>query len=194
MRVTLDLFPFFEDKLAIGGALLLFQAGAKPDNPKILIQADEYGWQCVYALTWLKQSVAPTKLEEPYAPASERLLVFCRKGDKLQWHSQHQDRSDVIKIPSITQKASTKMELGKIPQRSIHLFQKTAELAKFLIEKHTFEGELVVDPFGCSGWSSIEAINLDRKWMYIESNQENFTWGQQRINAALHSKHGDPSR
>jgi DNA modification methylase len=184
LQVTLDLFSICKQKMTDGGALLLFQAGAKPDRPEILEAAEQNGWDCRHALTWLKTdkpSGTPCDCTEPYGVATEKVLVFVRAGDKLQWHEQGLSRSDVLSFPSITKSSTTKMAKGQIAFHDIHMFQKPLALMEFLIRKHTYPGELVVEPFGCSGAGCIAAAELNRRWLYAESNRSNFDWGSERI-------------
>ena len=39
----------------------------------------------------------------------------------------------------------------------------------------------VVEPFGCSGSGVIAAAKLNRQWVYVESNHNNYSWGSQRV-------------
>lgn len=181
LDVTVDLFEACRSKIAEGGALVLFQPGGKPDRVEVLQAAQDHGWECKHALVWYKEKVAPTDRIGPYSTSSERILVFGRPGDQLKWHDPSLSRADVLTLPSITSHASARMEAGALPIYDMHMFQKPSELAQFLIKKHTHLGELVVEPFGCSGWASLEAARLRRQWVYIESHPENFAWGSRRI-------------
>jgi DNA modification methylase len=60
-------------------------------------------------------------------------------------------------------------------------------LCKFLISKHSFEGELVFDACGCSGNFCIAAHQLNRKFIYSETNADNYELGSRRINEAIQS-------
>ena len=171
-------------KLAPGGCILLFQAGGKPDRPAVLAEAEQQGWTCLYAISWHKgASRAPVDTAEPYWASSERILVFARGGEHLESAEVSLNRSDIMSIPSITQNAAIKMSHGKsgLTFYDLHQFQKPAELMQNLIRKHTFSGDLVVDAFSCSGVTCIEAARLGRRWVYIESNKNNFEWGSQRV-------------
>ena len=151
----------------------------------MLTEAASLGWACLYGLTWLKGACVPSDCACPYAPASERILVFVRAGDCLEWHESNLSRSDVLSFPSATRGATSRMIRGEIPLEAIHMFQKPSSLCEFLIRKHSHRGDLVVEPFGCSGAFSIAAARLGRSWVYVESNRENFRWGQQRLHEAI---------
>jgi hypothetical protein len=195
LEVTLDLFKVCLPKLAPGGCMVLFQPGNKPDRPEVLAAAKSNGWRCAYALTWhkaLKETGSPCDCSEPYAIASERLLIFAQDGDQLQWHEPGLSRSDVIVMPSETQGATVKMEKGDLAFGGIHMFQKPIALMEFLVRKHSFPGELVVEPFGCSGSGAIAAATLGRRWVYVESNRGNFVWGSRRVLQAAANRSSAP--
>ena len=181
MAVTLPLFELCLSKLAPGGCLLLFQAGGKPDRAEVLDAAHHHGWDCLYGLTWQKDTLTPSDCAYPYVPSSERILVFVRAGDRLEWHEPGLSRSDVLSFKSPTPYLTKKMLRGDESLRSFHMFQKPDDLCEFIVRKHTHPGELAVEPFGCSGAFSMAAARLKRQWVYIESNDDNFRWGSVRL-------------
>ncbi|HTV48625.1 MAG TPA: DNA methyltransferase, partial [Phycisphaerae bacterium] len=93
--------------------------------------------------------------------------------------------SDVLIYPSETIQASRDIRTGKIIPQSVHMFQKPLSLMNHLVRKHSYPGELIVDCFGCSGSCCIAANSLGRRWLYIESNKNNFLWGAQRIMSSI---------
>lgn len=48
---------------------------------------------------------------------------------------------------------------------------------------HSWPGEVVLDACGCTGSMSVAAINLGRRWVYAESNEENYRREAARIAA-----------
>ena len=74
-----------------------------------------------------------------------------------------------------------------------HGFEKPLELCKFLVGKHSFEGELVVDLRGCTGAMSLAAAEMNRKWVYIESNLSNYRIGASRLAERLQREHAEAS-
>lgn len=176
IKVTVDLFELSAAKIVEGGALLLFQPGGHADRPEILLAAAEHGWECRHAITWHKGHIQMGGGKDPYSIASERLLVFARVGDTLINHDES-DRSDVIY-----------MTPGRFKQPSDgqrHMYEKPAELCERLIRKHTYEGQVVFEPFGGSGSASLAAINLGRRWVYCETNKRNFNWAAKRLSGAV---------
>ena len=185
MSVTLPLFELCLPKLTREGVLLLFQGGGKSDRIEVLEKADDCGWECLYALTWDKGHLSVGNFQNPYLICSERILVFCRKGIKLKKFQNGIPHSDVLAFPTETQRATKRMHAGKIGYGDHHMFQKPPELMEFLIRHHSFPGDLVVTPFGCSGAGAIASARLNRRWVYVESNKKNFLWGSNRVLKAV---------
>jgi DNA modification methylase len=189
-EVTLALFKMCLPKLTEGGCVLLWQPGARPDNPALIDTAMSCGWELPVALTWLKSNTGVAAEDCPYAPTTERILVFVPRGTKLVKHERDMSRSDVLSYPSETIQASREVRSGSLPAKSTHMFQKPLPLMEHLIRKHSYPGELVVDCFGCSGSACIAAEKLGRRWVYVERNAENFAWGRQRLDRECTSSSG----
>lgn len=185
LEVTLPLFKICLPKLAKDGVLLLFQAGGRPDNPQIILEAQEQGWECKYTLTWLKGNLAVGDHTNPYRVSTEKILVFIKKGEKVLRHEKGTPSSDVLDFRTETMNVTRRMDCGMMEYGDYHQFQKPELLMDFLVKTHTYPGDLVVEPFGCSGSGVVSALKHDRKWIYVESNQNNFAWGAGRINKII---------
>lgn len=57
-------------------------------------------------------------------------------------------------------------------EQRVHSTQKPLKLIKRLIQASSNEGDLVVDPFAGSGSTALSAIQLNRKYITIESDEE----------------------
>jgi DNA modification methylase len=181
LAVTLPLFELCHRKMAPDGMLLLFQAGGIPDRIEVLQKAHECGWEALNALTWNKGHLSVGNFTKPYLICSERILVFGLKGSKPKKFQDGLPHSDILNYSTDTQRATKRMHAGRMEYKDYHMFQKPPELMEFLVQHHSFPGDLVVEPFGCSGACVIAAARLNRQWVYIESNKNNFTWGSQRV-------------
>jgi hypothetical protein len=170
-QVVLDLLRSSSSRVAEGGCLVLFRPGGLHDPPWILDAAKSHGWTCRHAVTWQRGSPKLGDGKSPYAPGTERLLVFALGNEPLINHDSS-PRADVISIPS------TNKSYSKLDQ---HLFEKPVELMRMLVAKHSYPGELVVEPFGATGPGSLAAAELKRKWVYIESNAQNYQLGSTRL-------------
>ena len=185
LDVTLPLFDLCLPKLAPEGIMLLFQGGGRSDRIEVLQKAHECGWECLYGLTWDKGHVAVGNFLNPYLICSERILLFAKKGTTPKKYQDGLPHPDVLHFSTDTKYVSKRMHSGKMEYGDYHIFQKPSELMEFLVRHHSFPGDLVVEPFGCSGSGVIEAAKLNRRWVYSESNIENYNWGSQRVFKAI---------
>lgn len=180
----LDLLRLVLSKLSAGGCLILFRPGSTLD-PAWLSQAIENnGFQCDAALTWFKNKTKPGRLTAPYGISSERVLVLSRFGDKLINHDRS-SRSDVLAHRPIWPRAGRHVH---------HCFEKPLALMTDLISKHTHSGDLVFEPFGGTGAATRAAIELGRRWIYCESNKNNFSHASTMINGGKSQKSQAVSR
>jgi site-specific DNA-methyltransferase (adenine-specific) len=62
-----------------------------------------------------------------------------------------------------------------------HPTQKPVKLFKQLIELTTKEGDLVIDPFAGSGTTALACLELNRKYLCMEQDQEYFGVIENRI-------------
>lgn len=185
LGVTLPLFEECLPRLAVGGVLLLFQTGAKPISVEILTEADKQGWQCDCVLTWNKGHTITGRTNCPYRTCTDRIMVYCRRGEKIERHENVTASSDILDFLGVTRSSYQKFSRGINKLDDIHMFQKPLLLMEFLIKQHTFAGEMVCDLFGCSGSACIAAAQLNRPFIYIESNKRNYDWGKGRIQNAI---------
>ena len=185
LAATLPLFQLCLPKLAEGGTLLLFQPGGRPDRLEVLQAANDNGWDCVYGLTWQKGSLTTGNFRHPYRICTERILIFTRKGERIRKGADGLPVSTILDFRTETSSMGKKMQSGQTEYGHYHLFQKPPALMEFLVAHHSYPGDLVCTPFGCSGAGAIAASKLNRRWVYIESNKNNFLYGSERIYKAI---------
>ncbi len=175
-----DMLRISIDKLADGGVMLLCRPGGITDplHSQITTAADKYGWHIVNILTWDKGKVQLGDGASPYQIDSECIWILHRKDDRLENHDGSSPKS-VLRFAPVRQRSITATDS--------HLFIKPLELCKFLISKHSFEGELVFDACGCSGNFSIAACQLNRQFVYCETNADNYQLGNNRVHEELQS-------
>lgn len=172
---TLDLLRNWQPKLSQGGVLLLWQSSG-PLRAPITEAIDRHNWAVEATVIWDKGNIQPGNFEQPYSTCCEWLWVLKRVGEKLVNHD-NSSRSDILRFPPVS----------RVPAIAdmLHAFEKPVELCRFLISKHSFPGELVFEPFGCTGSACVAAHHLGRRWIYAESYHENFLLGQARLTQAL---------
>jgi DNA modification methylase len=170
IALTIDLLGDWQPKLAPGGVLLLWQPSS-PLNRSIMDAIEKFGWALERPVIWDKGRVQPGSFDRPYCTQTEMLWVLSRLGDQLVNHDDSA-RNDILRFSPVSHP-------GKVDQ--LHCFEKPQPLCEFLIRKHSHPGELVLDLCGCTGSMSLAAIAANRRWVYVESNPDNFRLGASRI-------------
>jgi len=113
-------------------------------------------------LVWLKNNHGTGDLLYSYAPKHESILYAVKKQKKS---------SKVFKLQKIgnTTRHNNILEYSKVTKKNlIHDHQKPIELLKFLIEKSSIEGEVVLDVFAGSGSTLLAAKETGRNYIGCE--------------------------
>ena len=114
-------------------------------------------------LIWEKNTVGLNDFASNYGPKYEMIIYF-NKGRKPLNGNREPNIFKFIK-----------------PKNELHPTQKPVELIEFLIGKSTDEGDIVFDPFMGSGTTGVAAINMKRKFIGIELDEEYFKIAENRI-------------
>jgi DNA modification methylase len=166
-----DLLRDWQPKLMPGGVLLLWQASG-PLCRAIADAIGEYNWAVERVVIWDKGRAQAGDFAAPYSTQSEWLWVLKRPGDRLVNHD-NSPRGDILRFPPVS--------LPSLAGAQEHAFEKPLELCRFLVNKHSHERELIFDCCGCTGSMSVAAIEMNRQWVYAESNLRNYEGGTARI-------------
>jgi hypothetical protein len=169
IRVTVAAIKAWAPKLEPNGCIALWQACKELRLP-ILQQIHESGLCVEICAVWYKAHLQPGDPATAWTYASEFCWILKRVEGYLLNHDTSNRGNVLTKIA---------------PNGAEHVFQKPNQLSAMFIQKHSNEGDLLVDCFGCSGSFCIEAERLGRRWHYIESNKANFEWGSARIAEAV---------
>jgi len=73
-------------------------------------------------------------------------------------------------------------------ERTEHPTQKPLSLIKSLIEKHSKEGDVILDPFGGSGTTAIASIETNRRYFLIEKENNYYNITISRIEQSNNKK------
>lgn len=177
ISVTVDLLRNWGPKMRSGGVLLLWQA-AGPLRAPIANAVDAFGWELEATIIWDKGNLAPGNFERPYSTQTEWCWVLKRSGDRLVNHD-NSSRADVVRFDPAFRTAGL--------ETHDHCFEKPDLLCRHFLSKHTFEGEQVFEPFGCTGSMCAAASMANRRWVYAESHAQNFAIGSARLNSLTRS-------
>ena len=79
------------------------------------------------------------------------------------------------------------------PGEYIHHSPFPVELARRLIETHTYEGDLVCDPMCGTGTTAIAAQMLRRRFVISDQSQHHITLATQRLKAHEHNREPNPA-
>ena len=200
LDLTLAIIERANSVLKPNGKFVLFQAATEPDRPEVISKMTSNNLGTIFPMYWKKIQPQPSDFKIPFSHETERILIAGRNRKSFQGLYNGRGRTDVIDEAVIAKTLQYDLEYEKQPvSRSFyrevqrgernygdrHFFEKPVDICKFLLEKLTFEGDTVIDVCGCTG-SMIEAcIDLDRRWIYCESNKTNYNLGVTRIGEVM---------
>ena len=99
-------------------------------------------------IEWLKTNPVPINSKSTYLSNAREIAISCVKGGKATFHSEYD--KGVYEYP---------IYRGK---DRFHPTQKSLSLFEELIEKHSNEGDIIVDPYGGSGTTYVASMNTRR--------------------------------
>jgi site-specific DNA-methyltransferase (adenine-specific) len=152
--------------LKSGGTIVIFYDVWKCSNLKKV--AESYGFKQPRICQWVKTNPVPINSKKNYlSNAIEFFCVFVK--DKKGVFNSKYDKG-IYNYP-----------ICHGHERTKHPTQKPLELMKVLIEKHSSEEDVVLDPFGGSGTTAVAALQTKRKYILIEKSTEYYNISLDRI-------------
>ena len=118
-------------------------------------------------IDWLKTNPVPINQYATYLSNAREIAISCVKGGKATFHSEYDN--GVYKYP---------IYAGK---DRFHPTQKSLPLFEELINKHSNEGDLVVDPYGGSGTTYVASMNTNRVCLSCEPDEGFYKKSKNRI-------------
>lgn len=155
-----------------GGSLIIFNDFKKASY--LIEYAKKLGFEYKDTIVWEKTNPMPRNRDRRYIPALEMLIWFVKPG---KWTFNRQTEpyeSPVFKFAS---------ESGGGFKR-IHPTQKPVKLLEHIISLHSSTNEIVLDPFMGSGTTAIACINLKRKFIGFEIDEEYYRKSIERVQKA----------
>lgn len=152
-----------------GGALLVFNDFKKATN--IINIAQKAGFIYKDTLIWKKTNPMPRNRERRYVPDVEMIIWFVKPGKWTYNRQNDKYESSVITVPS---------ESGGGFKR-YHPTQKPLKLIQHLIQIHSNQGDLVLDPFMGSGTTAIASMKCGRNFIGFELDNEYYQCSCKRI-------------
>lgn len=132
------------------------------------------GFKFTKSLIWNKGNKI---MSQSYMSQFEYILFFKKNGHKK---INYCGSSDILEVPN----KKTKGKDGN----NIHDTEKPIELMEILIKNSSNENDLVLDPFAGSGSTALACINLNRKFISYEIDEEYQKIANERILKKVNGK------
>ncbi|MFH0881507.1 MAG: site-specific DNA-methyltransferase [bacterium] len=132
--------------------------------PEFIKALQDTGFKIKRTLIWVKNNHGSGDLKGDYAPQDE-WIIYCHKGRRELFGKRH---SNVLVFSRLNS------------DKLLHSTEKPVELLKFLIEKSTKKGELVLDPFAGSGSTMHAAKELERFYCIVELSDAYYLTSEMR--------------
>lgn len=145
-------------KLRKGGTLVMFFDLWKIGELKALLEKHKF--KQVRLIEWIKTNPQPLNSKRNYLTNCREIALTAVKGAKPTFNSKYD--KGIYEYP---------LQGGK---KRCHPTQKSLPLFEELIEKHSNEGDLVVDTFLGSGTTALACKNKMRRFSGCEVNPEYF--------------------
>ena len=146
-------------KLCKGGTLILFFDLWKIGELKTLLEKHKF--KQIRMIEWIKTNPQPLNSNRNYLTNCREVALTAVKGGKPTFHSSYD--TGIYQYP---------LQGGK---RRCHPTQKSLSLFEELIQKHSNEGDLVVDTFLGSGTTALACKHTNRRFSGCEVSEEYFT-------------------
>lgn len=151
------LFKEFKRILKKGGTLIIFYDIWK--STELKENAEKHGFKQPRVCQWRKTNAVPVNSKVNYLSNGIEFFFTFVKGGNPTFNSKYD--FGVYEYPICH---------GK--ERTIHPTQKPLKLIKDLIEKHSKDGDVILDCFAGSGTTGVAAKELNRDYILIEREEE----------------------
>lgn len=134
---------------------------------------DENGFETKDVVRWVKNNPMPRNRDRRYVVDYEFGIWAVKKGSKWVFNRQN-DSYDRPEIKSgLTPKSEKKW--------GSHPTQKPVYVMEQIIQRHSNDGDVILDPFMGSGSTGVASLNLNRDFIGIELSKEYFDIAKNRI-------------
>jgi site-specific DNA-methyltransferase (adenine-specific) len=167
--MLLDFFKIAYMKLRKGGTIIVWYDLWKLESLRGIMEAANKGYGMFRFIEMLKTNPVPINSKATYLSNAREVALVAVKGSKPTFNSKYND--GVFSYP-----------IHRDGGKRIHPTQKSLDLMRELIEIHSNEGDLVVDPFSGSGTTVLAALQNRRKALGSDLDKEMCVKANARIN------------
>lgn len=160
------LFEEYYRVLRMGGTLIIFFDIWKCNEIKLA--AESVGFKQARVCQWVKTNPTPINSKFTYLSNGIEYFFTFVKYRKGTFNSKYDH--GIYRYP-----------ICHGHERTSHPTQKPLKLFTALIEKHSNQGDLVLDTFSGSGTTAVACINTNRNYLLYESNPEYYEISLKRI-------------
>ena len=165
-----------EPLLKKGGNIVIFNDWKNMTN--ITQSLEENGFEVKDLIRWKKTNAMPRNRDRRFITDYEVAVWAVKKSGKWTFNRL----SDTYEIPEIVGGLTPKSE--KVDGG--HPTQKPVYVMRWLIERLTNEGDVVLDPFMGSGTTGVACKELNREFIGIELDEKYYNMAYNRINGHIY--------
>lgn len=163
----------FKRVLKPGGTIIIFYDIWKCNSLKAI--AEKLGLKQPRVCQWVKNNPVPINSKKNYLSNGIEFFFTFVKGKNATFNSSYD--KGIYNFP-----------LCHGNERTEHPTQKPLSLMKVLIEKHSKEDDVILDPFGGSGTTAIASIETNRRYFLIEKENNYYNITISRIEQSNNKK------
>ena len=165
-----EFVQLFYKKLRKGGTCIIFFDIWKLETLKKLMETaktPKNGFKQIRFIEWLKTNPIPLNQSVNYLSNCREVSLLGVKGGKPTFNSKYD--TGLYQYPIQNTKGKR------------HPTQKNLKLFEELIQKHSNEGDIVVDPFLGSGTTALACKNTNRKFSGCEINETYYKMSLEKV-------------
>ena len=165
-----EFIQLFYKKLRKGGTCIIFFDIWKLETLKKLMETaktPKNGFKQIRFIEWLKTNPIPLNQSVNYLSNCREVALLGVKGGKPTFNSKYD--TGLYQYPIQNTKGKR------------HPTQKNLKLFEELIQKHSNEGDIVVDPFLGSGTTALACKNTNRKFSGCEINETYYKMSLEKV-------------
>jgi DNA modification methylase len=162
--------PEYANLLEPGGSMIVFNSFR---NISYIADAMEQSGLVVKdILKWIKTNPMPRNIDRRYVQDTEFAVWAVKPKGKWVFNKRSDKKYERAEF-------HTAVVAGK--ERTSHPTQKSIQLMTEIIEIHTNEGDIVMDPFMGSGTTGVAALGMNRKFIGVELSPEYYELANRRL-------------